>query len=99
MTQELSKNLKCILLKNKIEIWLEEDRINNLKRILSEAKDTKFIEIDGQLVNIFEISGIYDANKMQEYTRRKNGEWLCKKGTWHEKGQQCGCRETLFKQL
>jgi hypothetical protein len=28
---------------------------------------------------------------MEDYTRRKNGQWKCKYGNWHDKGEKCNC--------
>ncbi len=88
---ELSKNLKCISIRNGVEIWLEHDRAENLIRALENLTDKKFINIDGQIINTSDIVGVFDAVTMADTTRRKNFEWKCKKGTWHAKNQLCDC--------
>lgn len=85
----LTKNLMCISMRNGINLWLEEDRIKNVKEFLKTAKG--FIEIDNEMINSVDIIGIFSARTMEEQIRIKNGEWKCKFGNWHKKGQECNC--------
>jgi len=89
--KELSKNLKCIVLRNGIEIWKEEERLNDLIKKLSFNQKVGFIKIDGELINSADIIGIFSGQTMEDYTRRKNGQWKCKYGNWHDKGEKCNC--------
>jgi len=92
MTNEITKNLMCISMRNGIEIWLEEDRIKDLKSSLLMGKESKFVMIDNEMINTADIVGIFDAVTMQDVTRRKNGQWKDTKGGWHNKGEQvCKC--------
>lgn len=90
MTMELSTNLMCVQFRSGVEIWLEKDRADKLQKVLLEGKN-QFIEYDGQVLNRADIVGVFDANTMVEATKRKNGEWKCNKGVWHQKFQDCGC--------
>ena len=94
-TNEISKNLKCIVMRNGIEIWKEADRINDLSEKLIKGK-VGFIMIDNEIINSADISGIFSPQTMEETTMRKNGYWKCKYGKWHERGKKCECR---FEQL
>jgi len=88
---ELTKNLMAIVLRNDIEIWAEEDKIKNLQKILTMGKESRFIEIDGEVINTADISGIFSAKTMEDITRRKNGQWKGKDGKWFDKGDRvCG---------
>lgn len=106
MTQELTKELVCILLRVGIEIWVEKERADNLSALISNKDCPQFINYEGQIINKSDISGIFNAKTMEERTKRKNGEWLCHNNTWHEKFQKCEClsqnakdlREEYFKQ-
>lgn len=93
MTREISKNLQCILIRGDIEIWLENKRIENLKRELETLNENRFVEVDGSVINTADLVGIFSAEKMEEKTRRKNGEWRCKYGEWHSRGEKCTCYE------
>lgn len=94
MEKSLTKNLMAIVMRNGIEIWAEEEKIRNLQRILTIGKESKFIEIDGETINTADIIGIFLPKTMEELVRRKNGQWKCSWGNWHEKGERnCGCGE------
>lgn len=88
---ELSKNLKCIRTKSGIEIWVESERAQNLQDILENLKNHFFVAYEDQTINTAEIEGIFTAKTMDEYTRRRNGEWKCQKGEWHTKREKCDC--------
>jgi hypothetical protein len=90
MNQEIAKNLMCITMMNGLEIWKEEDRMLSLIEQLKSGK-TGFVGIDNILLNTSSILSITPAGEMQDQTRRKNGQWKCKHGTWHERGEQCAC--------
>jgi hypothetical protein len=85
---ELSKNLKCICLRNNIEIWLEADK---LEPFISAIEKNKFVRIENQVINTADVVGIFEPATMENLTRRKNGQWKCEFGIWHEKGQRCEC--------
>lgn len=91
---ELTKNLKCISLRNGLELWLEDEYISLLKDVLLNATQSKFIEIGDQIINTADITGVFTPATMAEHTKRKNGQWQCNKGTWHDKGSKCECRNT-----
>lgn len=88
MTQELTKKLVCILMRSGVEIWVEEEKIDG---IVSLMEKKSIFRVSGQIVNTADISGIFDANTMEENTYRKNGYWKCKQGNyWHKKNEECG---------
>jgi hypothetical protein len=80
-------------MRNGVEIWAESDRLSGLVNALQNIKESKFIEYDGQLINTADITGIFNAETMAEYTRRKNGDWKCDQGNWHQRGEKCKCKE------
>ena len=84
--QEITKKLMCIILRNGIEIWGEEDKIKNLQVILKNTKESKFIELGEETINTADITGIFLAQTMENITRRKNGQWQDKNGQWQDKG-------------
>lgn len=75
-------------MRNGIEIWVENDRLNKIKGILDRGI-VRFMEIDGQYVNCADVSGIFTPAYMEDRTRRKNGEWQCKSERWHMRGEKC----------
>lgn len=88
MTQELAKNLICISMRNGIQIWVDEEKVDALQAQMEKAK---FIKISNQIINTADIVGIFNAETMQETTRHKNGQWKCNQGQWHEKFEKCEC--------
>lgn len=96
MEQEITKNLRCILLRNGIEIWEEKDKTNKLQDLLSNIKVSTFVHFEDMSINTADIVGIFDPKTMDNYSRRKNGEWKCREGVWHEKGQRsCDCLQDI----
>lgn len=91
MNKELSKNLVCLLVRGGIEIWIEQDRAENLKKLLFQQNCPQFIEYNGEIINKADITGIFTAQIMEDKTRRKNGEWKCKFSNWHDKKEDCRC--------
>lgn len=91
MSTELAKRQCCVQIRGGIEFWVDEEKAPIIKRALTDSTQ-KFIEIQGELINIYEILGIFSPEAMEERTRRKNGEWQCHKGTWHQKGHECACK-------
>ena len=91
MTNELSKNLVCVLIRNGVELWVESERADKLKGILLSKDCPQFIEYNGQLINKSDITGIYDALTMEEKSLRKNGKWKCDKNNWHDRYERCSC--------
>ena len=91
---DLTKKLKCLVMRNGVEIWREEDRLANLTGMLTSNQKIGFIEVDGETINSVDIVGIFSPETMEEMTRRKNGQWKCKKGVWHSRGEKCECHMT-----
>lgn len=93
MSQELSKNLVCILMRSGVEIWVETGRAENLKRQIEGAAGSMFVRYENQFINTADISGIYTAEVMADLTRRKNGEYKCRQGTWQQYRSRCDCEQ------
>jgi len=91
--KQLSKNLKCIRMRSSVEIWVEDDRIQELKKIINGIKTSKFIDIGDDWINTADIEGIYSPKTMEDFTKRKNGQWLCKYGIYHNRYEKCNCYE------
>jgi len=89
--KELVKNLYCIQMRTGVEIWVEHERAVKLQNILSNITGSKFILFEEETINTADIVGIFKAGTMQDLTRRKNGQWLCQNGTWHQRGDKCTC--------
>jgi len=89
--KEVSKNLKCLVMRNGIEIWKESERLTELTMTLTQGKKIGFIKVDDEMINSVDIVGIFTADTMDEMTRRKNGQFKCNYGNWHERKEKCEC--------
>ena len=88
---EISVNLMCISIRSGVQIWVEQSRAATLQCILSTLTQHKFVEFEGQTFNTADLVGVFTPESMDELTRRKNGQWQCKHGEWHGRGEDCEC--------
>lgn len=88
---DLSKELMCIQIRSGIEIWLERERAENFIKALSVPNAPQFVEVDGNMINRADVVGIFGAANMEDSTRRKNRQWKCSAGAWHDKDTFCAC--------
>ena len=89
MTNELSKSLFCVYMRNGVEIWMEQERVEKLQGLIEGMTGTKFVNFDSETINTADIVGIFSAQTMDENTRRKNGQWKCGFNYWHDRGGKC----------
>ncbi len=85
---EISKKQKCIVMRVGAELWVDEDKLSVLEGLMETQK---FIKIDGNLIAVSDILGIYKPEEMEDVTKRKNGMTKCRYGNWHDRGEQCAC--------
>lgn len=98
--QELTKNLMCIVMRNKVEFWIEEERIKNLINNLETFSEHKFIKINNEIINTADVTGIFSAKRMEDLKleneikdKIKKGEWQCEYNYWHSRNEECGHKE------
>ena len=96
---KLTKNLKCISIRNGIEIWIDSEKVKILQKKLETIKSSIFINYDGRTINTADITGIYKAIDIEEMKRRKNGQWQCKYNNWHDRNEKCNCNEIKKQKL
>lgn len=80
-----------------VEIWVEYDKAEKLQTVLNGIKTSTFVHFNDETINSADIVGIFKAWTMIEYTKRKNGNWKCDQGNWHEKGEKCNCVDKVTK--
>jgi len=91
MPNELSVNLACVSMRNGVEVWVERERANALVGLLTGKEPPQFISFDGRLMNRADIVGVFTAQDMEDMKRRKNGQWSCRGGKWHDRNDKCAC--------
>lgn len=92
MLNEIAKPQVCVLIRSGLELWIDADSVERFQQTISDTSN-RLVRIQGQLINPFEVIGVFTPDAMEDRQRRKNGQWKCMKGNWHEKGAGCGCRE------
>ena len=95
MEKELSVNLRCVVMRSGFFLWMEEEKAEKLKGVLMQGNKSAFIEIDGRVINVVDIIGIFGSDEMDDYFRLKQGQWKCKYGEWHKRFEECGCLENI----
>jgi hypothetical protein len=94
MNKEITTKNKCLLTREGIEIWVDENQAEKISQLISTAKENKLIEIEGETISVNSISGIYSAEKIYELRKKKQGMWQCEKcGRWHNRYDICSCGE------
>jgi hypothetical protein len=83
MSREIVKDLRIVSVRGGVEISVEKDR---LREILPKLERGGFVDIDGEILNVKDIVGIFSPKVIEEPIRRKNGQWKDSKGNWHDKG-------------
>ena len=95
----ITRSLVAIVIRGGIEIWVEKEKAVSLAQALSRQDCPQFIRYGEQLINKADITGIFSPQVMEEKVRRRNGMWQCQSGTWHDRGEKCGCLPLDEKEL
>jgi hypothetical protein len=93
MNQAITNPQKCVVMRNGVELWLDKSLAAKLQAILENATEHKFITFEGRTINTADCTGVYLAQDMEAQARRKSGQWQCRVGTWHDKGEACNCQD------
>jgi hypothetical protein len=96
MSKEITVEQVCILLIGGLEYWIDIDKREMVQKEISKP-EPKFIEVEGDLINKGQVTGIFSADRMEEQKRLKLGQWKCQQGTWHDRGQKCECSKKKYK--
>lgn len=86
---ELTKNLMCIKMRSGAEIWVEKEKAQRLIDLIGTTA-TRFVDIEGEMINSASVEGVFSPKTMEELAHRKNGEWQCHTGYWHKRYEECG---------
>jgi len=89
----LSVPSKCVCFRNGVEIWIPEgEKLDKFQSLLSNLSNHMFVGWEGRNMNTADIVGIFMPEDIEDMKRRKNGQWKCQKGSWHDKFQECSCK-------
>lgn len=85
--------MKCVETFDGKEYWIEDDRAEKLTSLLTLNNPPKFVDLNGSMVNVNNISGVNDEMDMKEKEFRKQGMFKCEYMFWHSRGSKCYCRD------
>ncbi len=91
MTTDITKKQKIIIIRNRIEIFVDEGLGDKFQEILDGLTEHKFIRFNGRSINTADCTGVYLPEDMEDLKWRKNGYWKCEYQHWHPKGELCDC--------
>ena len=89
MSKDLTDKRYCIVIRGGYRMWIDEKQFENLIHKLNEGQD-QFLLTGSGVVNRSDISLVVPASDLEREERVKKGDWKCRYGHWHTKGQQCG---------
>jgi len=89
MNKQITDKIYCILLRSGIRIWV--DKLKSIELTAQIRGGGNLFEIEGQVVNKSDISGIFTADKIDELDKEKRGMWKCKFNVWHNRYDICNC--------
>jgi hypothetical protein len=94
MTNEIAPGMMVIVLRNNIKIWVLEEKADQIGQDLI-GEDRKLVKkIEGRYINTADVVGIFKPMDIDAQTKDKSGEWKCKKGNWHGRGEKCECAQS-----
>lgn len=85
--------MKYIQLYNKGRIPLPDARADKLAQLLVSPECPKFVEIDGEVIASSAIESVISEQRAREFDRYAAGDYVCKYGKWHRKGERCYCAQ------
>ena len=92
MSQEITNKTKCLLTKQGIEIWIDDNQAEKISELINKS-DVKIFEIEGQTISVWSVEGIFDADYVYRQRKTKAGMWQCEFcKRWHPKFEECGCQ-------
>lgn len=91
MTTELANPQKCIVLRNGLEIWIDSTKATQIEDDWISGRLKGPLRIEGRIINTADISAIALPGDMYDLSHRKNGQWKCQAGRWHDRGEKCNC--------
>jgi len=92
MSNEITKGVLCVLMRSGVQVWIPTEKLESFDFAYEEARSNgAMMKFEGERINPADVSGVFKAKTMDELTRRKNGQWQCQHGSWHDRGEKCDC--------
>jgi len=90
-TNSVALPQKCIVMRNGVEVWVERKKAEQFESDWQKGMIRGAVGIEGRTVNTMDVIGVFAPEDMDSATRRKNGDWKCHAGTWHQRFEKCEC--------
>ena len=81
----------CLLMKNGLEVWLNQIQAAELAKMIAESKEHRMITYADFEFNTAEHNGIWPHSVIFELQIKKEGGFRCRKLKMHRKGETCDC--------
>lgn len=81
----------CVQIRTGVEIWLTEKSAADLMAQMNLPNPKQYVTINGEQFNRADYVGCFKPESIEAANRRKNGEYVCGSGKWHEKREKCDC--------
>lgn len=92
MKYEISRPALCVVVRGGMQLWIPEEKLSAFDAQFQAARsDGGLMRYEGERINPADVVGVFKASTMDEATRRKNGQWQCQRGGWHDRGEKCFC--------
>lgn len=85
---EITKNLMCVVVRGGIEVWIDDEKVDNL---MGAMEKDSVIKMGKNVINTKDIVGIFSPEVIAERDKKKKGDWDCKYGNTHQKYEKCVC--------
>ena len=87
---EITDKTHVVLMMNDVRVYITQEQADNLKKLLSAQNCPRYVEIGEELINTNSIVSVSSAVNLKLSERVKRGDWMCKYGHWHTRGEECG---------
>jgi hypothetical protein len=88
---KLEKQQKVVLLQDGILFYMDAERADALADAIRPLNFDDQIKFDGRDFTKRMYLGVFLPGDIEEQTKRKNGDWICRIKKWHHRGEQCDC--------
>lgn len=96
-SKALTSDLRCVVLIGGVEIWIEAAKLSRLQHLMETQKH---LELEGSIIAVSQIAGVFRPEHMEEQKRLKEGQWRCMKGNaWHDRGEKCHCEPVHIREI
>lgn len=89
--QDLAKQQKVMLLTDGIQLWIDSDRADAFMAQIRDMAFDDIVEYEGRSFTRRMFLGFFLPGDIESMTKRKNFQWQCKGGQWHDRGENCTC--------